>query len=153
MKTPNKLLVPTDFSDMSAPELGYAGMLGKAFDAQILLVHVVKRPVFLPTTAGAPAAVPASEEEIHEWVLKHLARLQQRASDEVAVATRRVEGDPAKEIVRVAEEEDADLILMSTHGRKGLARALLGSTAEQVMRDAPCPVLCIKQGSHEFALQ
>ena len=69
------------------------------------------------------------------------------------MAIRRVDGDPAKEIVRVAEEEDADLILMSTHARKGLVRFLLGSTTEQVLRDAPCPVLCIKQGSHEFALQ
>lgn len=152
MKTPKSILVPTDFSDLSAPALDYASMLSTAFNARILLVHVVKRPVFLPTSAVTPAAVQASEKEIDEWVLKNLGRLQERVPGDVVVATRRLEGEPAAEIVDLATKEATDLILMSSHGRTGLRRALLGSTAEKVLRNAPCAVLCVKQGSPEFAL-
>jgi nucleotide-binding universal stress UspA family protein len=60
-------------------------------------------------------------------------------------------GDPAKEIVRLAREEDADLIVIGTHGRTGIARALLGSVAEVVVRRAPCPVLAYKHPLHVAA--
>lgn len=152
MNEPKNILVPTDFSDLSAPALDYASLLGRAFDARILLVHVVEHPVFLPTSGMTPAALPAVDDEIDDWVIKNLGQLQDRAPNDVDVATRRVDGEPAEEIVDLAKEENTDLILMSTHGRTGLSRMLLGSTAEKVLRKAPCPVLYVKHGASEFGL-
>ena len=73
---------------------------------------------------------------------------QMRSPDEnVRVEHRLVEGNAAKKIVEVAEQIQAGLIVMATHGRSGLGRALLGSVAEQVMRKAPCPVLTVRSNS------
>jgi nucleotide-binding universal stress UspA family protein len=68
---------------------------------------------------------------------------------ETTVTSRLEEGIPAEEIVRVAREVEADLIVMGTHGRSGLGRLLLGSVAEQVMRHATCPVLTLKAPAME----
>ena len=68
------------------------------------------------------------------------------------ITTRLREGQPFVEIVTVARDEDADLIVMGTHGRTGLAHMLIGSTAEKVVRMAPCPVLTVKHPEHEFVL-
>src|SRR5262249_33247405 len=75
------------------------------------------------------------------------AKLQLRkiqAPAEVRVEHRLAEGDAAAEILRVARETNCDLVVMGTHGRKGLGRLLMGSVAEQVVRKAPCPVLTLK---------
>jgi len=66
----------------------------------------------------------------------------------VPVARRLLAGDPAEALIRLAQTEDVDMIVMGTHGRRGLTRLLMGSVAEAVVRAAPCPVLTVKQPAH-----
>ncbi len=70
----------------------------------------------------------------------------------VPVDRRLLVGDPATEIVRIAEEEPCDVVVMGTHGRTGLGRLLMGSVAEEVLRKAPCPVLTVKSPIADDAL-
>jgi nucleotide-binding universal stress UspA family protein len=67
------------------------------------------------------------------------------------VQPRIVTGDPVSEIIQHAEAEDIDLIVMATHGRRGLSRLLMGSVTEQVVRCAPCPVLSIRAKAHQLS--
>lgn len=87
-----------------------------------------------------------------------MARQRGRTAEEhethqtVEITPLRAIGKPFVEIVRAAKERDADLIVIGTHGRTGLAHMLIGSTAEKVVRMAPCPVLTVKHPRHAFVM-
>ena len=122
--------------------------LTKAFSGELLLVHVVPpTPVPLPSIDGAsvPAFdVVAYEEQLREAYRSSLERLRkERLSHDTKVRVRVVTGDPATEIVRLAREEKADLIVLPTHGRTGFSHVFFGSVAEKVVRHAECPVLTL----------
>src|SRR5262245_54911155 len=130
-----RILVPTDFNPPSDAALSYARLLGKTFDASLHLLHV----------AGPRSTVPRQPVESPDAVATALRELRDRLTAEDRsphVAVLVVEApDPAGQIVRTAGSIDAALIVMGTHGRGGVARLLLGSVAEKVVRTAPCPVL------------
>lgn len=94
------------------------------------------------------AASPASLRELLEAIERSLADLRARTERPgLMVASRAIQGDPALEICEVARQAGHDLIVMGTHGRTGLTRLFLGSVAERVIREAPCPVLVVRPKS------
>jgi nucleotide-binding universal stress UspA family protein len=140
------ILVPHDFGDPSAAALTYAEHLARALGARITLLHVVEDPA----EGGDDAAelvhqlAPALREHVSEVLLDALETVASRArGGGVAVAAKVRVGRPWCEIDAEAAEGGFDLIVMGTHGRHGLARGLLGSVAEKVVRTAPCPVLTV----------
>lgn len=136
-----RILFPTDFSPASESALGWATSLARDTGARLLIVHVEEPPT--PYVAGE-YAIPEATTPAQNELAKLLAHVV--PSDEsVTYEHRLLLGDPAPEIVQLAKEENADLIVMGTHGRTGLSRLLMGSVAEHVVRRAACPVLTIRQ--------
>jgi nucleotide-binding universal stress UspA family protein len=132
------ILVPTDFSETSDAALRYATQLALTLGARINLVHVPGK-----TGEHFEADFPhgkfetATRERLASFLTKEEL---ERLHPEYALRV----GAPAEEIVRYADLCRADLIIMGTHGRSGVAHVLMGSVAEQVVRAAPCPVLLVR---------
>ncbi len=144
----NRVLVPVDFSDCSHKALQYALPFAKAFDATLTLLYVVEP--FYPVPEMAGVDVVLIEKQLREGGDRQLAALRKGVGDSAAVETLLRVGRPETEIIKAARELDCDLIILSTHGRTGLAHVFMGSTAEQVVRRAGCPVLVVREREHEF---
>lgn len=142
-----RILCPTDFSEISSRALQHAIALASRFEAQLSLVHVV--PSAVSPTGGAyfPATREMRRQAGEE--LRGFAALAVQAL--VRVETDLREGEPWREIQAAAEQLPADLVVMGTHGRGGFENLLLGSVAERVMRRAPCPVLTVGEAAPEGA--
>ncbi len=142
------ILVPTDFSKASELALEAAARLARQNAAKVTVVHVhdpswsAWRPIGYPTEVQAdPPIEPELEQRIHE----RLRGLCQQHFDGLACKTALVLAtNAAQGITDYAHKEDVDLIVISTHGRSGLAGLLIGSVAEKVVRHAPCPVLTLR---------
>jgi nucleotide-binding universal stress UspA family protein len=137
-------LVATDFSEHADHALEYAAELGARFGATIHLMHAVSiAPGGMPEIGVAYSAVMI--ESLTKEGQNALDARAARYRDRVELGPTRLEiGDARDAIDRTAEEIGADLIVMGTHGRRGIRRMLLGSVAESVVRSAPCPVLTIR---------
>ncbi len=146
MKKAVKIIVPIDFSRYSRETLDFALSLRGLFSATFLLVHVV--PVgeveTFATLGGEPTEVHHRQMETSQAELEREAERRRGERPDVEIACRVVMGVPFKQICHLAEEENAHLIVIGTHGRTGLSHLLLGSTAERVVQHAPCPVLSVK---------
>ena len=148
-----KILCPTDFSENSEHALKYALALATLTQADLQLFHVVE-PITYPQSTEF--FEPVLDEV--ELMMKMEAAFQQQLEDQVTtlkaeypqISGKRVTGNTFLEIIQVARVEDVDMIVMGTHGRTGLAHVLIGSVAERVVREAPCPVLTVKHPGHEF---
>jgi universal stress protein A len=136
------ILHPTDFSDCSQGALRVACSLARDHGARLIVLHVTSLPDLGYKGFGLPGS-PLQAEEYLTKVRQDLERVQP-PEPQVPFERRLEEGDPVTEILRVAAETDASLIVMGTHGQTGLRHVLLGSVAEQVVRRAPCPVLTLK---------
>jgi nucleotide-binding universal stress UspA family protein len=148
-----KVMCPVDFSDPSNHALTYALELARAFEAEVVLVHVIDVQFLSPyVVSEVPTVVPGVDElrKTVEQDLQALAEKSRKDYPAVAVRSLLLQGAPFVRIVESAREEQADLIVMGTHGRSGLSHLLIGSVAERVVRKAPCPVLTVKQPEHEF---
>ncbi len=144
MTFPRTFLVATDFGEHAERALVYAVELAAQLDATIHLVHVVEFPSLAVPGIGHAYNSVMMENQTADG-RNELDRLVALYRDRVAMAPPRLEiGDARDEIDRVAGAISADLIVMGTHGRRGLRRILLGSVAESVVRTAPCPVLTIR---------
>jgi nucleotide-binding universal stress UspA family protein len=136
------VLHPTDFSPDSQAAFKVACALARDYRARLLLLHVM-RPSGVPL--GSPPPDPSRPAEHQEG---STGRPWPKPPDAgVPVEHRLAEGEPPEEILRLAEASHADIIVMGTHGRSGLRRLLLGSVAEEVLRQATCPVLIVKPGT------
>lgn len=141
-----KILVPIDFSDYSKSSLKYAVNFAKKFNAGLILVYVVEPIIYPPDFSMGQIAIPTTGLEMDKRAVEELNKLAENeipsdVSKKVLVKT----GKPFYEIVDTAREEDADLIIISTHGHSGVEHILFGSTAEKVIRKAPCPVLTLRE--------
>ena len=138
-----RLVCPTDFSERGAAAERQAVGLARVLGAELVLVHVGTDATLWREGLYTPE-VRAVVEGQRKWAADTLAaRVAALAAEGVtARAVVRV-GLAWKEIVRLAAEEHADMIVMGTQGRAGLERLLLGSVAERVIRQAPCPVLTV----------
>jgi universal stress protein A len=141
-----KILVPIDFSEGSRKALHYAIALAKQSQGEILLLHVLEMPP-VPVQAFETAFMEITPEES---VANELLQWQAEAGSSAPVKTLVCSGSASPEIVRVANENNMDLIVIGSHGRTGLARLILGSTAERVVRHAACPVLVVREHEHDF---
>ena len=143
-----RILVPLDFSRASLEALDYAVSVAKEFHAVIHLVHVHPADE-LSSGPGAGHLLLQSAEAI-ERLNEELAGIHRKHVPTFRPDCCHVRsGRPYQEIIGLAREIDADLIALSTRGRSGLKRLLLGSTAEQVVRSAPCPVLVVRKGKQK----
>ena len=140
-----KILFPTDFSTSSDAGLREATALARESGALLLIVHVEEPP----TAYGGGEMYYGVPDPNSEQIVAMLKAVVPTSPD-VRYEHRLIVGDPAGEIVRLAEEEGIDLIVLGTHGRTGLRRLLMGSVAEAIVRRANCRVLTVKD-PHEVA--
>jgi universal stress protein A len=141
------ILVPIDFSKISQKALDYAVPFAKQFGAKITLLHAIEPPpyrrdlTYLPMGERFPIA-PLKKE------LDTLAKktIEPELLNDVIVQL----GAPFEVITNVARDAKADLIIITTHGHTGLRHVFMGSTAERVVRHAPCPVFVVREHEHEF---
>lgn len=146
---PKTILVPIDFSDDSEKALRYAIGFAKRFNAEIILLHVTQSVDYYMGPLSA-----AAQEFDRDTKVSAEAELQ-RFIQQFALAISRVSyklsaGNPSEEIISSAQDFHADLIVIATHGRRGLKHVLLGSVAEAVIRHSQCPVLVIRKAEREF---
>lgn len=148
-----RILCPTDFSEPSEHALKYGVSFARQYGATIYLLHVIEPVTAVPAIYLDPAMTFEDRPELEKNVGQLLDdALPGEVKTQVQVKTLIRRGAPFLEIIRTAREEEIDLIIISTHGRTGIAHMLLGSTAERVVRKAPCPVLTVKHPEHEFVM-
>jgi nucleotide-binding universal stress UspA family protein len=144
-----RILVPIDFSEPSLKALRYAVPFAEESGATISLVHI-REPVAYPVDIAnvSPPPVSGIEEAEAKGKLYDLAyhEIEELVPIDVHVRS----GKAADEIVNLAKALETDLIIIATHGYKGFMRFVMGSTAEKVVRHAPCPVLVVREKEHEF---
>jgi universal stress protein A len=142
-----RILVPFDFSGPAQKALAYAVQFADQFNARIRLLYVVE-PIVYPPDAGF---IPVEEPKL---VKASRDRLSHVADDSIGperlagILVRT--GNPYWEITQAAQELGTDLIIIATHGYSGLKHVIMGSTAERVVRHAPCPVLVVRLEEHDF---
>ena len=140
------ILCPTDFSEPSHEGLKYAIELATQFSAELCVVNVVPAVPPLPTNPNFVFEIPEYERGLHADAERRLRELiEQRVPKSLKSRTVIGHGDAGREIVRIAEDERADLIVMATTGLTGLRHILFGSVAEKVVRLAVCPVLTVRR--------
>jgi nucleotide-binding universal stress UspA family protein len=137
-----RILVPVDFTDYSNRAVDYAGMLAAEFGARVRVLHVIEKFTYSVTdtiqVVDHYSALQAIAQPLIEGLRKRLDERGVAAEAEIRTGT------PYAEILDEAKRFKPDLIVMGTHGRTGLAHALLGSVAERVVRLATCPVLTVR---------
>ena len=144
-----RILVPTDFSESSERALKYAVRLGRPYKAEIVVLNVFHLKEYLGLLSQKEDINSATANQVLEaskvGAIEKLEELIRRVDGkEVVMLPILLIGVPFEEIVRYAGEHEADLIVMPTHGRTGLAHFLLGSTAERVISHSDCPVVVIR---------
>lgn len=145
-----KILFPTDFSEGSDNALPFAVDLAKRYSAKLCVIHImydITRSIgwyapHIPLDDLYNDIASHAKKEIEEYGAGLFSGLS-------SIERILLKGVPYAEIIRFANENTIDLIVMGTHGRKGIDRVIFGSTAERVVRDAPCPVLCVRQPIHQ----
>ena len=141
-----KIVAPVDFSESSEKALQYALSIAQEFGSEIILLHVVQPYPVLPE-------LPATTDELTEAILKdantRLNEWKERVRG-VRCSAKALVGSTANQIVEFAAQEGADLIVLGTHGRTGIAHAFLGSVAERVVRLASCPTLIVRAHERDF---
>jgi nucleotide-binding universal stress UspA family protein len=139
----NTILVPVDFSNCSLAGLRYATSFAERFASKIILVHVLE--IGYPYTADGYALYDLSrltdalQRDAERQMRNFVRSARPGRVSETAIAT----GQPAAAVCTFARDRDVDLIITSTHGRTGFKHVLIGSTAEQMVRHAPCPVMIV----------
>lgn len=144
-----RILFPTDFSEGSANALPYAVDMVKQYNARLYILHVIYD---IKRAAGLSIPHISSDElykELHEWALKELEKScieDTRGLTNIEKAV--VQGIPYEEIIDFVKKEKIDMTVIGTYGRSGLDRFIFGSTAERVVRKAPCAVLTVRIPEH-----
>jgi nucleotide-binding universal stress UspA family protein len=146
-----RILVPTDFSESARHALTYGLSFAREYEAELVLLHVVEVVPVGYASDLFPAPMAAVFQEISAYARAELGKLAALARERSVVVRELVtQGKPSAEIVRTARDEAVDMIVLGTHGKGVLDKALFGSTTERVVRGAPCPVLTCRLKEHEF---
>lgn len=146
MKPFTKILVPTDFSSCAAEALHAAVDIAARYGASITLVHVFEPIVYpFPEAVGFASVINLADviDDIDRLLEKN--RLQAIEAGAKNVTALQLQGHPPSEIADYASDQGFDLIVMGTHGRRGVSRLMIGSVAERVVRIAPCAVLTVHE--------
>lgn len=145
-----KILVPIDFSPMSKKAFQYALRFAEQFGCEIVLLHVVEPVSAIAATSLAVDifAQPEQDTTEAEAELASLAASSRNSPNSFTSAVRT--GHAPNEITKAAKDLGVDLIMIATHGYTSWRHLCIGSTAERVVRAAPCPVLVVREKEHEF---
>jgi len=149
----NKILLPTDFSDFSAYAASFAVSFAVDYKAKLYILHVIELPLGMPGLFKMGATEKELERQTNELVQQEL----KSASTEDILGTLNYkvayrQGKPFAEIIKFAQDEGIDMIVMGTRGRTGIESVLLGSTAEKVLRKSPVPVFVVRRPGHRFVV-
>jgi nucleotide-binding universal stress UspA family protein len=148
-----RILIPTDFSETSKEALKYAMSMSKEYEAEMTVLNVVNEHIY---TEGFNIPRVMSIQDLEKELCRQAETQMQeflkdvRRLDEVKYKKVVIPGNPYLAILEYAKTNNVDLIVIGTHGRSGLEHMLFGSTAEKVIRKAPCPVLTVKPAQREF---
>ena len=147
-----KILVPSDFSQASLHALHYAIDFAKRFNTQLHLLHVTEDLPVLSYVDYEGFDLSGFAARLREDAEGEFERLLRETPDlgDLQTQTAIQSGVPYMAIINEAKEEDCDLIILATHGRSGLGHFLMGSVAEKVVRNSPCPVLTVKMPEFQF---
>lgn len=144
-----QILIPTDLSEPSLAATRYALEFARRFQARLHLLYVIHEPPYYAPLGGY---MPSRDE----WSAFADTALQNWISEDdighLEVVREKVVGHPATSILEYAQQHNIDLIVMGTHGRTALAHLVLGSVAENVVRQSRCPVLTIRPDQHNFVM-
>lgn len=142
---PTPIVLATDFSEAAEAAAAQAYAVARAFDAELVIVHVATEGMLYGETPFGRAEIEKLYESQRAWARTAL-ESQLAAAGAAGVRARVVlrTGTPAEEIVRLATEAQAAMIVIGTHGRGGLERMMLGSVADRVIRTSSCPVLTVR---------
>jgi len=144
MKEFKKILYPIDFSESSKKILPYVLTLSKTFNSEVHLLYVVRDLKYLTSFHVPHPSLNKIEEEIAASSKKMMEKVCAEDLQGCPLFIKKIlVGDAATEIIKYAQEEKIDLIILGTHGRKGLEKALFGSVAERVVKNSSVPVLTI----------
>jgi len=150
-----RILFPTDFSELANSALGYAVELANKYEADLHCIHVVDDayqywsamgPESIPVGPPAEDLLELGRSRMKAFEQEYLAELNKPATTHVCM------GRPFAEIIAYARAQDVQLIVMGTHGRGAIAHVLLGSTTEKVVRKACCAVLTVRGEEHKFSM-
>ncbi len=144
----NRILAAADFSETSDKACDYALSLAKVFEAEVVVLHVLQEPILYQAETDQSYR-DAYEQKVQESIE---AMLHRHTCEGVKVKTAMRPGAPFVEIIRFAEDEKCDMIVLGTHGHGPLYKMLLGSVAEKVVRKATCPVLVVRPDQHQFVV-
>ncbi|MGQ9569882.1 MAG: universal stress protein [Thermodesulfovibrionales bacterium] len=144
------ILFPTDFSEGSSVALEYAIDLAKRYNAKLYIIHVIYDVIKAAGWYVPHVSVDEMYKDLEKGAKKEIERFGLEEMRGLKGVERNViKGMPHEAIVKFAKENKVDLIVMGTHGRKGVGRILFGSTAAQVVRFAPCPVLTVRMPAYK----
>jgi nucleotide-binding universal stress UspA family protein len=148
-----EIVVPTDFSEHSLRALDYAVEIAERFGSALKIIYVVEPLLQAADVSWTSVDFEQLNQNHKASAEKQLAQLlEERLPEGMPADTEILFGKPFVEILKYAKRQNADLIVMATHGRGAIAHILMGSTAEKVVRKAPCPVLTVKHPKHIFAM-
>jgi nucleotide-binding universal stress UspA family protein len=141
----HRLLAPTDFSGTSVETVNRASELAQHFEAELIVAHVIPPIPTLPSDPHYNFEVPAYQDALRENARRQLDEtISGLILKKVNARALLTHGDPAREIVRIARDEEVDMIVIATHGLTGWQHIVFGSVAEKVVRFAECPVLTVR---------
>jgi len=144
-KNMRRILVPVDFSSSSNKAFLYAREMGECWDGELHLIHILDTE-FL--SGAVHITIEPLEESVAKWEKRAEEKLKaiysEKGGEQLRGEIHLRRGKPHEEILKIAKELDVDMIVIGSHGRQGLERAIFGSVAEKVTRMANCPVLVIK---------
>ncbi len=140
-----RIVCPTDFSPTAGVAVAHAADLARAANAELVLLHVLPTMNYPLRGLGMAEAFPHLQAELHTRGKERLAEAMKALGTGLSVRTELRDGEPYEQVLACAKAVGADLIVIGTHGYTGLKHALLGSTAERVVRLAECPVLTVRQ--------
>jgi nucleotide-binding universal stress UspA family protein len=153
MVTLKKILFPTDFSDFSSYAASFGISFAYDYGAKLYVLHVVEISLNIAQTLLAHDSMEelsAKAAELGREELESASPPELLAKLDYEVAC--IRGKPFLEIIRFARDKEIDMIVMGTHGRSALESTLMGSTAERVVRKAPCPVFTVRKPGHRFVM-
>jgi nucleotide-binding universal stress UspA family protein len=139
-----RIVCPTDFSPTAEAAMRYAASIAQAYGAELVLLHVLPQVHYPLRGLGMASAFPHLQEELHTRAKERLQAALATVSGVTKIDTELRDGEAYDGVLACAKERHADLIVLGTHGYTGLRHALLGSTAERVVRLAECPVLTVR---------
>ena len=143
----SRILLPTDFSDCSAEAARTARLLADRFGSRLILLHVLDEPAALDPMFRGDVPLEMLRSRMEQFAQEGMdAFIAAHFSGFENFDTMLAAGIPYREIIRTAREVSAGLIVIGTHGRTGVEHVIFGSTAEKVVRMAPCPVLSVRLG-------